>query len=563
MNTWEHTNEYGEQTDEESQKTSEEIDLEDVEQLMRNHQSVESAVVVLPHGPEAELISFVTLHQGAIELQIEELRRSRDEHETQQVQLWVSVFDRGVYTGIDENVQPETIGRDFTGWVSAYDGNPLDKTEMNEWLDDTIATILSCDSELSLNVLELGTGSGMVLFSIAQNLHSYVGLEISQTAVEFVTATARSIPELASKVHVYQGSATDLHLLGSAAPDVVVINSVAQYFPSRDYLSEVVEGILRLESVRTIFFGDIRSYALQKEFLVSKAFCKLGEKENKNEIREAMAEMAQAELELLIDPAFFTSLPDLFPDVIEHVEILPKKMKANNELSCYRYAAIIHVRNRQAVGELQEQEIHDIGDDEWIDFMDESLDYETLLHRLENSDSNCLAVSNIPYSKINFERHAIDALNAGDEDQVSGWHGFVRQRSQKCPSLSALDLATLAQQAGYRAEISWARQYSQRGGLDAIFHRHEPSHSKGSKTMFRFPTDHEGRLPTTFTNQPLQQQAKQAIQQELYEMLEAELPLHLVPEDIRIVHILPRTVDGEVDRQALSRRAQWFGPWCS
>ncbi|KAL8701189.1 MAG: hypothetical protein Q9224_000616 [Gallowayella concinna] len=534
------------------QIASEQIDLKQVEQLMRSHKSVNNSAAVFRDNSDTEIVGFVTLHQGAIENQIENQRQSGDEFETQQVQLWETVFDRGIYTGIDKNVQLGAIGRDFTGWVSAYNGHPLDHVEMTDWLDDTIKTVLSCISGHSLNLLELGTGSGMILFSIAKSLNSYLGLEPSRTAVDFVTAAARSIPELTDKVQIYQGTASDLHLLGSASPNIVVINSVAQYFPSHAYLSEVLEGILQLDSVQTIIFGDIRSYALQKDFLVSRAICKLVGDVSKDKCRQEMTEMAQAELELLIDPAFFTSLPTRFSDLIEHVEILPKTMKAINELSCYRYAAIVHVRNRTKVGEVQRQEIHQVEDDEWIDFMEQKLNPGALLRRLEVCGPNIMAVGNIPYSKTNFERHAIESLEEKAEDNGSGWLSTVRQKSQECPSLSAFDLVTLSQQADCQVAISWARQYSQHGGLDAIFHRHQ--RSSGGRILFRFPTDHEGRAPSTYTNQPLQQQAQQTIQQQLYETLQAELPGHMVPEDILVLEKLPVNANGEVDCQALAKR---------
>ncbi|KAL8673562.1 MAG: hypothetical protein Q9168_002016 [Polycauliona sp. 1 TL-2023] len=361
---------HGNDMDEHIQMLDGHTGLDTVERLLRKHESVDDAVVVLRDGEDPGTVGFVTLHKNIIESQIGNQRQSDDDYEAQQIQLWETVFDRGTYTGISNNIHPEAVGRDFTGWVSAYDGAPLDHSDMDEWLDDTVATLLSCNSSDSLNVLELGTGSGMMLFSIAKSLQSYLGLEPSRAAVDFVNATASSMPELANKVQVHQGTATDLHVLGSASPSVVVINSVAQYFPSRDYLLEVVQSILRLDSVHTIFFGDIRSYALQKEFLISRALHKLEEKASKDDVQEKMMEMAQAELELLTDPGFFTSLQDQFPDLIEHVEILPKKMRANNELSCYRYTAILHVRDRKQTGEVQQQNIHEIKDEEWIDFVD-------------------------------------------------------------------------------------------------------------------------------------------------------------------------------------------------
>ena len=540
------------------------MDIHAVEQLMRSHESVKDAAVVSIRrdGADARLVGFVTLHEQALENQIATLGQSGDEYETGQVHLWESVFDRGIYAAIDRDVRPETIGRDFTGWVSAYDGSPLDKVAMNEWLDDTIETILAySNSGRLLNVLELGTGSGMVLFSLTHHLGSYVGLEPSRKAVDFVTATAESIPELANMVHVYQGTATDLPLLGSAAPDVVVINSVAQYFPSQTYLSEVVEGILQLGSVQTIVFGDIRSYPLQREFLVTKALHGAGGKEaSKRVVRERISEMEQAEMELLVEPGFFTSLPDQFPHLVKHVSILPKKMEATNELSCYRYAAILHVSDQTQRGEEQQQqqlasEIREVVDDEWIDFVAHKLDRVTLSRRLVAATPNTMAVSNIPYSKTIFARHCLDSLAAGqgEEDDDSAWLASVRESSQDSPSLSASDLVRIAQEAGYQVEISWARQRSQRGGLDAIFHRVQPSDTiSGGKVLFRFPTDHQARSPSTFSNQPLQQQAKQTIQQQLFETLEDQLDMDLVPEDILFLDTLPANADGKVNRQVLS-----------
>lgn len=70
--------------------------------------------------------------------------------------------------------------------------------------------------------------------------------------------------------------------------------------------------------------------------------------------------------------------------------------------------------------------------------------------------------------------------------------------------------------------------------------------------MFRFPTDHQDREPSTFTNQPLQQQAEQSIQEQLYETLQAKLPLHLVPEEVLVLEKLPMNAEGKVDCQALA-----------
>ncbi|KAF4926922.1 Highly reducing polyketide synthase ACRTS2 [Colletotrichum viniferum] len=428
-----------------------------------------------------------------------------------------------------------------------------------EWLGDAIEMMVTHSiRDRPVNVVELGTGSGMILFSLARHIRSSHGIEPSRKAVDFVSVTAQSIPALADKVHVYEGTATDFHLLGSPSPDLVVINSVSQYFPSQAYLLEVVEGILKFGSVQTVVFGDIRSFALQ-EFLVTKALHATGGKASKGALREKISELEQAEIEFLVDPAFFTSLPSRLPGLIEHVCIIPQKVKATNELSCYRYAAVLYIASgSQQSGEQQQQQQHlssnirEVADDEWIDFVDQGLDRATLSHRLITETPDIMAVSNIPYSKTAFERHYDD----------SAWLASVRQNSQESPSLSVLDLANIAQEAGYEVESSCARQFSQRGGLDAVFYRtQQPSDTvagsvgRGGKALWRFPTDHQGREPSAFSNQPLQQQARQTIQRQLFESLEDQLPMESVPEDIVILSALPTTSDGTVDRQALSEKA--------
>ncbi|KAK1914215.1 hypothetical protein P3342_007461 [Pyrenophora teres f. teres] len=54
-----------------------------------------------------------------------------------------------------------------------YDGSDIDTAEMNEWLDDTIATMLN--GQRPGNVLEIGSGTGMILFNLGDGLQSYVG----------------------------------------------------------------------------------------------------------------------------------------------------------------------------------------------------------------------------------------------------------------------------------------------------------------------------------------------------------------------------------------------------
>jgi hypothetical protein len=69
---------------------------------------------------------------------------------------------------------------------------------------------------------------------------------------------------------------------------------------------------------------------------------------------------------LLVDPTFFIQLPQRLADVVEHVEILPKLMKATNELSSYRYAAVIHTKCKSPAAPVEGP--REIKQEAWVDF---------------------------------------------------------------------------------------------------------------------------------------------------------------------------------------------------
>ncbi len=102
-------------------------------------------------------------------------------------------------------------------------------------------------------------------------------------------------------------------------------------------------------------------------------------------------------------------------------------------------------------------------------------------------------------------------------------------------------------------EISWARQHSLQGGLDAIFHRRE-----GQRPLFRFPTDHQGRGVDTLTNHPLRRQQTQQIEAYLRATLKLTLPSYMIPARITVLDKMPLNLNGKVDRRALATLA--LGP---
>jgi hypothetical protein len=512
------------------------IELGEIEHALRSQDSVDEAIAVLQGNSKenAQISAFITIHD---EVATRQDQLEDDQESEQQTKAWEVQFDGEVYSSM-ETVQLHEIGRDFVGWSSMIDGKEFDHQDMNEWLDDTLKCIINGRKSIG-NVLEIGTGSGMILFNLAHVFQSYIGLEPSENAVGFVARSLARYPQLRDKVRMFKGTAADISRLALSIPilpDVVVINSVIQYFPSQEYLVDVIRDIINLGSTKTIFFGDVRSFALHKEFLVMRAI--EGQRDlSQEDLRRILLNMQKSEPELLVDPGFFTSLLETLPGLVHHVEILPKVMRATNELSCYRYAAVVHL----SYADLQPTIRHIIKDN-WIDFTARGLDrrgIEVLLDPMSGPDT--LAISNIPYSKIAYSRAIVEAVERKEPDsrRHSDWLSRASEDAAHCISLSPTDLVELAQRSDYRVELSWARQLSQFGALDAIFYRHDKPDCNAERTLFCFPYGHLERKYQTLSSRPLRQRMESKILQRLNQSLESLLPRYMLPQSITILDRMP------------------------
>ncbi|KAJ5970493.1 uncharacterized protein N7479_000411 [Penicillium vulpinum] len=524
------------------------IEPAEIDNVLLGNELITTAVTVVQKRDaqtEPVLVSFVTVQDSA-----QDFARLEARVQKEHVNTWRDRADADDHYGSVHTIQPETLGRDFLGWVSMHTGEPIGEAEMNEWLNDTIAAIRRLEPS---RVLEIGTGTGMILFNLIGSLEQYFGLDLSSQAVRFVQEAAGWVDGAAKKITVQVGTAADLATVKGAGPlDLAIINSVVQYFPSVFYLLRVILDLIYTQDLKCIFFGDIRSYALHQEFQASNVRHRYGHTLTAPEFRRRMADVSRSERELLVDPAFFTALATELPDMIEHVEILPKQMEITNELSCYRYTAILHIKRfGQPLLDIQE-----VDRSSWIDFEMQGLDARSLAQLLKTPENaSVLAVSNIPYRKTIEERFLIKALQSSMPGTSSaGWSLDVCKQARAYPALAAVDLLDLAQKTGWEVEISWARQASQHGGLDAIFHRAATTQGRG-RVLFRFPTErHQPGPIDVFSNNPLKPQRNQLIESQLLERLRAKLPYYMVPQLVRVLDQMPVNNVGKVDRKTL---AQW------
>ncbi|MEJ8655376.1 amino acid adenylation domain-containing protein [Streptomyces sp. MS1.AVA.4] len=234
----------------------------------------------------------------------------------------------------------------FAGWNSMYDGRPIPVEEMREWRDATVDRIRELGD--AGRVLEIGVGSGLVLSRIAPGCAAYWGTDVSDEAVRALRAQVAAVPGLADRVELRTLPAHDVRGLPEGWFDTVVINSVAQYFPSAEYLADVLRKVSGLLAPGgRVFVGDVRNLRLLRvlraavETRRAEADADGGEPE-KAALRAAVEQSVRWEGELLLDPDFFAGLTDFDAD------IRVKRAVFHNELSRYRYDVVLRPRSVSA-----------------------------------------------------------------------------------------------------------------------------------------------------------------------------------------------------------------------
>src|SRR5581483_9169848 len=108
---------------------------------------------------------------------------------------------------------------------------------MREWVESAVTRILALKPS---NALELGCGTGLLLFRVAPHCRQYLGCDFSGRALNYLREQLQKhdLPQAL----LLQKSADDWDSVAPESLDTIILNSVAQYFPDIGYLVRVLEG---------------------------------------------------------------------------------------------------------------------------------------------------------------------------------------------------------------------------------------------------------------------------------------------------------------------------------
>src|SRR5262249_13324430 len=144
-------------------------------------------------------------------------------------------------------------------------GLPFPAAHMTEWVDRTVELV---QRQRPRVILELGFGTGLLLYRLHPTVSAYVGTDVSGTAVARLAAAG--LPRVAvvrggaheAGADAVRGALDDTAGAG-VAPDCVLLNSVTQHFPNVDYLAAVLRQAMALVPAGgTVVVGDVRHVGL-------------------------------------------------------------------------------------------------------------------------------------------------------------------------------------------------------------------------------------------------------------------------------------------------------------
>ena len=496
------------------------IELGEIEASLLKHPKIQEAVVLVREDTDFDqrLVAYV-VPTG-----------KEDEYlQGEQVELWQQVFNNAYHQSQDLEDDPTL---NLASWNDSYTGKPLPKAAMQEWRDKTVDQILELAPK---RVWEIGCGTGMLLLKIAPHCQKYLGTDIAAAGLHYIEQYLQQ-QFLKEKVTLKQSSANQFDGIETNNYDLVMLNSVIQYFPSLDYLLSVIEGAINaVINKGKIFIGDVRNLHFLEAFHTAVEFYRAPDELSIKDLRQQIQKSIRTEGELLIDPDFFIALKQRFPR-ITHVQIQIKRGYSQTEMNRFRYDVVLHLDQTDA----------QIAEPEWLDWQTEQLNLETIKRILTTQQPDLLGIKDIPNARLTSEMALLEKISQLDGN-ISDLKAAVAQVKS---GIEPEAFRTLVGDLPYTPFIQYSP--TEFSDYDVVFQRniHEQA------TIPRFNQGKDLRLKPWqhYANQPLQYRTNQvdpALLEEWRDFLTKSLPDYMIPSHFIVLEKLPLTPNGKVDRKAL------------
>jgi acyl carrier protein len=308
--------------------------------------------------------------------------------------------------------------------------------------------------------------------------------------------------------------------------DVVVLNSVIQYFPSAGYLTDVLAVAMRLLAPGgALFIGDVRNHTLQGAFQTAVALARTTTDIDAAEIRQRGHRAMLGAPELLLAPEFFTTWAAEQPSVAG-LDIQVKRGVADNELTRYRYDVTIH-KAPSPVRSLA-------GARTWA--WTQCAGLGGLNAQLTSQRRAAVRITEIPRAGV--------ITDVGIEQALAVGQPLPDALAKATPdAVTPEQLHHLGETTGYHVAVTWG---AKPGTLDAVFITPTDARHTAALTDLYLPLD-AAHHRSTHANDPHTTTKISAVRQRL----STRLPDYMVPARIVVLDEFPLTSSGKIDRKAL------------
>ncbi|HWF19835.1 MAG TPA: MupA/Atu3671 family FMN-dependent luciferase-like monooxygenase, partial [Verrucomicrobiae bacterium] len=476
------------------------IELGEIEAALGGHPAVKESVVVANEDASgnARLVAYIV-----------PANRSSAGTETgspetkDRLAQWQMIWD-GAYN--EGNPTPDAAFN-IAGWNSSYTGQPVPDAEMREWVERTAERIVALRPA---NALEIGCGTGLLLFRLAPHCKQYIGCDFSERAIEYLRQQSVQLPQ----VTLLQKTADDLAGVPAESLDTVILNSVAQYFPNIDYLVRVLEGAVKAVSPGgRIFIGDVRNLKLLEAFHASIQMQQAPSELTRNQFRQRVQGQVAREEELVIAPEFFHALRKYLPR-ITHVQIQLKPGRFHNEVTRFRYDVTLHV----------DKAVQPEANIVWLDNAPESLTPGIITEALSQNGSGYAGIRRVTNARLVNENLALAWMSGSEGPETLGELRAAAQAERKVNAVDPENVLTLAREAGCAVDIIWTDDADDTGAFDVIFRRSElPSPTISSRNI-----SSRRKAWTEFANQPAKGRPDTKLVNQLRTHLKQRLPAIMV-----------------------------------
>lgn len=428
-------------------------------------------------------------------------------HAEDQIHQWHTLYEE-LYQSLDAT-QP--LNFNCLGWNSSYTKKPFLEEEMQEWVDTTVQRILSIKPKC---VLEIGCGAGLLMTRIAPHCDFYRATDFSEAAIHYLDKLRLNL-DLEEKVDLLQRPAGVFDDKEQSYYDVIIINSVVQYFPDIAHLIQVIEGsIACLQPGGRLFIGDIRSLGHLEAFHRTTFLYN-----NHQGVSErAITEKIKHEEELLIQADFFEKFAQNHP-ALECAITQIRRGKHSNELTQFRYDTVLCKKGPQPISKLQVA---------WLPW-DEFATQESIKGLLSNESHAYLAIQGIPNVRLPYFRNKLGEVTY--------------------PAVDPEILSCLAEELGYQCIINWSKKDFLHC-FDIIFYRGEELVHIIDQDCFP-----EQLLNlkdwSSYANQPQNLKVQQGILNDIKEKIKAVLPDYMIPANWYFIDEMPLTSHGKIDDKLL------------